>query len=105
MTRSNVKKSNGFGRKKLLSVDEAAILLGITRSTAYRAINNGTFPVQVIKLGGRLRISRAALDRVLDGDASTNVTVTEETQFSSDSCLTYGIGLSASFEPASRRPI
>ena len=105
MTRSNSKKDSGFGSKSLLSVDEAAILLGITRSTAYRAIHNGTLPAVVIKLGGRLRISRAALDRVLDGDESTDTTVAAESQFSPSTCLTCGFGLTASPEPSSRRPM
>lgn len=55
----------------LLSIDEAAIILGIARSTAYRAIKDGTFPVRVIRLGGRLRISRVALERLLSGDEAT----------------------------------
>ncbi len=58
---------NGLGAKALLSVDEAAILLEITRSTAYKAISDGTFPVQVIRVGGRLRIPRASIRRLLDG--------------------------------------
>ncbi|WP_423782929.1 excisionase family DNA-binding protein [Ferrimicrobium acidiphilum] len=53
--------------KSLLSVDEAAILLETTRSTAYRALSKGTFPLPVIRLGGRLRIPRAAVDRLLAG--------------------------------------
>lgn len=65
MTRSQPR--NGFGAKSLLSVDEAAILLGITRSTAYRAIATGTFPVSIIRVGGRWRVSREALRRLLDG--------------------------------------
>jgi len=67
MTRS--RPQNGFGAKVLLSVDEAAILLGITRSTAYRAIATDTFPVPIIKVGGRWRVSREALRRILDGEA------------------------------------
>lgn len=67
MTRSQLR--NGFGAKALLSVDEAAILLGITRSTAYRAIATDTFPVPIIRVGGRWRVSREALCRLLDGEA------------------------------------
>ncbi len=60
---------NEFGAKLLLSVDEAAILLGITRSTAYRAIATDTFPVPIIRVGGRWRVSREALRRLLEGEA------------------------------------
>lgn len=65
MTRS--RQPNGIESKSLLSVDEAATLLGITRSTAYKAISDGTFPVRVIRLGGRLRIPRESVRRLLDG--------------------------------------
>lgn len=66
MSKSGTKKE--LGSKSLLSVDEAAILLETTRSTVYRAISNGTFPLPVIRLGGRLRIPRAAVDRLLAGE-------------------------------------
>lgn len=69
MTRSHTR--NGFGTKALLSVDEAALLLGIARSTAYRAITTGTFPVPIIRVGGRWRISHEALRRLLDGEKPT----------------------------------
>ena len=68
MTRSHPR--NGFGAKALLSVDEAAIMLGVTRSTAYKAIAEGTFPVPIIRVGGRWRVSREALRRLLDGEGS-----------------------------------
>lgn len=66
MRKSNTKM--GLGTKSFRSVDEAAILLETTRSTAYRAISNGTFPLPVVRLGGRLRIPRAAVDRLLSGE-------------------------------------
>ncbi|WP_276970234.1 helix-turn-helix transcriptional regulator [Ferrimicrobium acidiphilum] len=52
----------------LMSIEEAAIRLGVERSTAYRAIKNGTFPVKVIVLGGRYKVPRLALDRLLNGE-------------------------------------
>ena len=105
MTRSNLEKSKGFGSKTLLSIDEAAILLGITRSTAYRAIHNGTFPVPVIKLGGRLRISRAALDRVLSGDELTDNNIAGKGHSSPSICITCGVGLPASPDSSRSLPI
>ncbi|MGA3148083.1 MAG: helix-turn-helix domain-containing protein [Acidimicrobiales bacterium] len=54
-------------RSALLSVGEAAALLGIDRATCYRAIRNRTFPVPVVRLGGRIRIPRRAVERLLDG--------------------------------------
>ena len=36
-----------------ISVQVASKLLGIAQSTGYAAVNAGTFPTQVIKIGGR----------------------------------------------------
>ena len=51
----------------LLSVEEAATLLGIDRATCYRAIRNDTLPVPVVRLGGRIRIPKRAVERLLEG--------------------------------------
>ena len=53
--------------KPLLSVEEAAILLGETRSTLYRSINEGTFPLPIFRIGRRIRIPRRSVERLLDG--------------------------------------
>lgn len=49
--------------RQTLTVEEAAALLGIGRNTAYQAAANGELPV--IRIGRRLLIPRAALDRLL----------------------------------------
>lgn len=59
--------SSPLASKPLLSVEETAILLGETRSTLYRAIKDGTFPLPVFIIGRRRRIPRAAVDRLLSG--------------------------------------
>ena len=41
--------------RPLLSVEEAAILLGETRSTLYRAVKAGTLPLPVFRIGSRIR--------------------------------------------------
>jgi excisionase family DNA binding protein len=51
--------------KTTYSVTEAAELLGIHRETAYLQIAAGKFPVKEIKLGRRIRIPCAPLDRLL----------------------------------------
>lgn len=56
-----------LARKPLLSVEEAAILLGETRSTLYRAVKQPDFPLPVHRIGKRLRIPRRAVERLLDG--------------------------------------
>jgi excisionase family DNA binding protein len=53
--------------KPLLSVEEAAVLLGETRSTLYRAIKAGTFPLPIFRIGQRIRIPRRSVERVLAG--------------------------------------
>ncbi|HET9090829.1 MAG TPA: helix-turn-helix domain-containing protein [Acidimicrobiales bacterium] len=53
--------------KPLLSIEEAAILLGETRSTLYRAVKQPDFPLPVHRIGKRLRIPRRAVERLIDG--------------------------------------
>jgi excisionase family DNA binding protein len=51
---------------RTISIEAAAKELGIGRSLAYQLARSGELP-GVIKLGNRYVISRAALDRLLDG--------------------------------------
>ncbi|MGI8750768.1 MAG: helix-turn-helix transcriptional regulator [Acidimicrobiales bacterium] len=53
--------------KPLLSIEETAILLGETRSTLYRAVKAGTLPLPVFVIGGRYRVPRAAVERLVAG--------------------------------------
>jgi predicted DNA-binding transcriptional regulator AlpA len=48
-----------------VSADEAFAELGIDRTTGYRAIKEGTFPLPVIRVGRLIRISTAALRHLL----------------------------------------
>ncbi len=66
--------------KLLLSVQEAAILLGQTRATLYRAIRAGTLPLPIHRIGGRMKIPRAAIDRLLAGLDPTAPTAPERDQ-------------------------
>lgn len=43
------------------AVPDASSILGIGRSTAYSMLKEGTFPVRVLKVGNRYRVSRADL--------------------------------------------
>lgn len=50
----------------LITIAEAADLLGIPRSTAYESARNGKFPVHVISFGPRtLRVSRVGVEALL----------------------------------------
>lgn len=58
-----------FNSKAFLTVDEAAEVLGISRNTAYLATKryratDGREGLPVIKVGGCLRVPRAALERM-----------------------------------------
>ena len=61
-------------KKLTVSVQEAAAMLGIGRATAYEGVRTGVIPS--LRVGRRLLVPRAALERMLegkgakDGDAS-----------------------------------
>jgi excisionase family DNA binding protein len=50
------------------SVEEAAEVLGIGRNTCYEQVKIGSIPS--IRVGKRILIPRAALDRMLAGEAA-----------------------------------
>lgn len=52
------------------TVAEAAARLGVREETAHRWIREGTFPVPLLKVGARRRVSIAVLERYLEGEAS-----------------------------------
>lgn len=52
--------------KAVLTVGEAAEVLGVSRATAYAAVTAGQIPS--VRLGKRLVVPRAALERLLAGD-------------------------------------
>jgi predicted DNA-binding transcriptional regulator AlpA len=52
-----------------ISAAEAFAHLGIDRTTGYRAIRQGRFPVEVIRIGRVIRVPTNALRRVLELDA------------------------------------
>ena len=56
------------GEKLAYSVEEAAELLGISKTSAYQAAQRGELPSVII--GRRRLVPRAALDRLLAGDVS-----------------------------------
>ena len=54
------------------ALEEAAELLGQSRSSLYRAIGTGTLPFPVLKIGGRYRIAHAAVERLIDGQSPSH---------------------------------
>ena len=51
-----------------ISPEEAFRVLGINRTTGYKAIQDGTFPVAVLRVGRLIRIPTAALARLLQAE-------------------------------------
>ncbi len=54
-----------FPQRQTLSVEEAATLLGIGRTTAYAAVRSGTIPS--VRIHRRVVVPRAAIERLLTG--------------------------------------
>ena len=54
--------------RPLVSVEEAAELLGQSRSSLYRSIARGDLPLPLVKINGRNRIPRMAVDRLVAGE-------------------------------------
>jgi excisionase family DNA binding protein len=55
----------------VLSISEAAKVLGIGVSTAYRLCSRGEFPVPVLRIGGTVKVSTKRLKQYVDGDIDT----------------------------------
>jgi excisionase family DNA binding protein len=55
-------------RRMTLTVNETAERLGIGRNQAYEAVKNGQIPA--IRIGKRLLVPEAALERLLDAGAA-----------------------------------
>lgn len=53
---------------QLLNLEETALVLGIGRSTIYRAVRAGKVPFPVHRIGGKWYVPRRALERFLDGE-------------------------------------
>ncbi|MDG7002202.1 MAG: helix-turn-helix domain-containing protein [Nitrososphaerota archaeon] len=51
-------------RRSVLTVEEAAEMLGLSRAFAYEAVNRGEIPS--IRIGRRILVPKVALDRLLD---------------------------------------
>ena len=57
--------------RQTLDVEEAAAILGISRSAAYQAVSAGEIPS--IRFGRRIVIPREAVDRLLKGATAPSV--------------------------------
>jgi excisionase family DNA binding protein len=57
-----------MAEQHVMTVDEAAKRLRISRNGAYEAVRRGEIPS--IKIGKRILVPRAALERMLNGEAA-----------------------------------
>jgi len=53
--------------KPLLSIEEAAEMLGVHRCTLYRSIERGDFPLPLIQINARWRVPRKAVEALIEG--------------------------------------
>lgn len=51
-----------------VSVEDSALALGVSKAHAYACIKTGTFPAQVLPVGGRIRVITSTIIAVLQGD-------------------------------------
>ena len=59
-----------------VTVDVAGKMLGISRPTAFKRVNDGSIPS--IRLGGRILISKARLEAMLNGQIDGNQAIHKE---------------------------
>lgn len=60
--------ATAFGEPATVSASEAFAQLGIDRTTGYRAIQQGTFPLPTIRVGRLIKVPVAPLRRLLAVD-------------------------------------
>lgn len=63
-----MRMSKSTRKGPLLSVEEAAELLGHSRSSLYRAIDRGDFPAPVFTINGRYRIALRSIELLIAGE-------------------------------------
>ena len=54
----------------LIGVEEAALMLGQSRSSLYRALQHGDVPFPVFRINGRYRVQRRAIESIISGEAT-----------------------------------
>lgn len=62
----------GLQERPLVSVEEAATLMGLSRAAVYRSIHKGDLPVPLLQISGRWRIPRRAVERLIAGEVASS---------------------------------
>lgn len=81
----------------LVGLTELADILGVHRSTLYRSIESGRFPLPIVRVGARISVPRAAVDRLLAGGGDSPRATPPALQ--DDHCPACGSRLSARTRP------
>jgi predicted DNA-binding transcriptional regulator AlpA len=79
LPRKSVARARQLGRfvildQPVVSAEEAFAMLRIDRSTGYKAIRDGTFPLPVVRIGRVIRIPTAALVKLLNPERDLDST-------------------------------
>ena len=53
-------------KAQVYKIEDVAVLFGLSRNSAYVAAREDRLPVPIIKIGKRMMVSKAALDRFLE---------------------------------------
>jgi excisionase family DNA binding protein len=67
--RAAARCASAEGETLVLSVPKAGALIGLSRNSAYQAVKRGQLPT--IRIGKRLLVPKAALQRLLDSAGRT----------------------------------
>lgn len=67
ISRDQITLAEVRGWPPTVNVDRAALALGVSRASLYAAISEGTAPVQVIRVGHRMKVLTHSLLAVLEG--------------------------------------
>ena len=77
--------------RPVVTAEEAFAHLGVDRTTGYRAIREGRFPVEVIRIGRVIRIPTSALRRLLEIDVGDPEGDPEEDRSAVESDAPHGL--------------
>lgn len=62
-----LKRMIGAGHKRLLTVDETAVALGLSPKSIRNRLSTGEFPLKAVKLAGRTLFKAKEIDTLVDG--------------------------------------
>ena len=70
MPKTPQRRPGSRARRRTMTLPEFAAAVGASRSYVYALAKAGRLPVPLIRVGGKLLVSRAAVERLLGGTAA-----------------------------------